>query len=887
VREALAGLEERVSIAGLNAPESVVISGYAEEVGIAEERLKKAGVRVQRLAVSHGFHSPQMAEMEEEFERVAGKIEYAAPKVKLISSVTGKEVGRGEISGNYWRKQVREPVRFQKAMETLRELGQQVYVEVGAGTTLVGLGKQCQESGSGREKGSGKGEQLWAVTLRKGRGEWEQVLESLGRLYERGAEVDWEGFDRGYGRRRVALPTYPFQRQRYWIECKPAQRAALTTPRSAEQNLTARDSGAAAKGATISAKNGALFEVRWQRASRAVSSKNHNNNLSGDWLIVADRSGIGAGLAEKLSAAGANCTIWNPDVESNSVLESRPWSSVVYLRALGAPASEDLTSAMLPSCLSQSCRGLLDLVQHLSARQGDCPPHLWLVTRGAAVVSPEQRSISILQAPLLGMSQAIRDEHPEWHCRCIDLDPSDSPTAVDDLSDEIHFADAEDQIAFRGHERFVSRLQLLDDAERANRIDVKSTAALVTGASGKRGAEISPNGTYLIAGGLGALGLQVACWLVVRGARDVVLVGRSAPSAKAQELIAWAEANGARIHVQRADISRVDDIRKVLFEISQTIPPLRGIVHTAAVLDDGILAQQSWNRFERVFAPKVSGAWALHELTADSALDFFVLFSSVASLLGAPGQANYAAANAFEDALAQHRRLLGKPAISINWGAWSEGLAVREGLEKRQSELGMTAMSPEEGLALLDSILCENPAQIGAGFFDWSKFLRRYPGNSMPCRFANLLQQDGEEDVLQPAESDLLARLNAAPESDRLTVLRDFIQDLAVRILGFSSGRRLNVEQPLNELGLDSLMAVEFRNALASAMGQSLPATLLFSYPAIQDLTRFAAGLLLQESKPGTEAIAAGDSSDVLGNIEDLSDEEVERMLATSRKDSL
>jgi acyl transferase domain-containing protein len=169
VREALAGLEERVSIAGMNAPEGVVISGYEEEVGIAEERLKKAGVRVQRLVVSHGFHSPQMAEMEEEFERVAEKIEYAAPKVKLISSVTGREVGHGEIDGKYWRKQVREPVRFQKAMETLRELGQQEYVEVGAGTTLVGLGRQCQESGNEKERESGKAERLWAVTIRKGR----------------------------------------------------------------------------------------------------------------------------------------------------------------------------------------------------------------------------------------------------------------------------------------------------------------------------------------------------------------------------------------------------------------------------------------------------------------------------------------------------------------------------------------------------------------------------------------------------------------------------------------------------------------------------------------------------------------------------------------------
>jgi NADP-dependent 3-hydroxy acid dehydrogenase YdfG/acyl carrier protein len=646
----------------------------------------------------------------------------------------------------------------------------------------------------------------------------------------------------------------------------------------------------AAKDAILHGKDGALFEARWQRAPQSVSNKSRGNKLMGDWLIVADqvgKGGIGGGLAKKLSQAGARCTIWNPDGEGDSVMQARRWNGVAYLRALDSPTSDELKSEMLPSCLSPSCKGLLDLVQHLAANQGDYPPQLLLVTRGAAFVFPEQRSISILQAPLLGMSQAIREEHPEWHCKCVDLDPGNSVRAVDFLSDEIQAGGAEDQIAFRGEERFVSRLELRTDRRSSNGTHQKSLPTDGAAAVEMRATKISAFGTYLIAGGLGALGLQVACWLVVRGARDVVLVGRSDPSAHAQKLITWAEANGARVHVLRADISRMDDVKRVLCEISQTMPPLRGIVHTAAVLDDGVLTQQTWERFERVLAPKVSGAWTLHELTEDLPLDFFVLFSSVASLLGAPGQANYAAANAFEDALAHHRRLLGKPAVSINWGAWSEGLAVREGLETRQSELGLIAMSPEKGLALLDSILVENPTQIGAGFFDWNKFLRRYPKNSVPRRFANLGQSEGEQDVAKSGEPELLVRLNAAPESDRMTVLREFIQELAVRILGFNPGRRMNVEQPLNELGLDSLMAVEFRNALAAAVGHSLPATLLFSYPAIQDLTIFAASLLLNERKPESGTQATSGSSDVLGNIEDLSDEEVERMLATGRKDTL
>ena len=211
VRRALAGLEGQVSIAALNAQESVVISGYEHGVSQAEERLLQNGVKVQRLNVSHGFHSPQMAEMEEAFEREAGNVRFEAPRIRLISSVTGRAAGKAEMSDPaYWRRQVREPVRFHDAMETLKEQGYKLFVEVGPGTTLAGLGRQTIAGD----------ESVWAMSIKKGRGEWAQILESLGKLYVRGAEVNWAAFDKPYQRRRVALPTYPFERQRYWLEDK-------------------------------------------------------------------------------------------------------------------------------------------------------------------------------------------------------------------------------------------------------------------------------------------------------------------------------------------------------------------------------------------------------------------------------------------------------------------------------------------------------------------------------------------------------------------------------------------------------------------------------------------------------------------------------------------
>ncbi len=309
---------------------------------------------------------------------------------------------------------------------------------------------------------------------------------------------------------------------------------------------------------------------------------------------------------------------------------------------------------------------------------------------------------------------------------------------------------------------------------------------------------------------------------------------------------------------------------KLLAEVAETMPPLRGVIHAAAVLDDGVLTQQTWERFERVLAPKAGGSLVLHELTVSLPLDFFVMFSSIASLAGAPGQANYAAGNAFEDCLAHERRRCGLPAISINWGAWKEGSAKREGLEQRHRQKGITAMSAEEGLALLDYILLDAPVQVAAGLFDWDRFTQGYPSGKVPKRFSELLRP-AEFANRNASEPGLLERLADAPESARRGILSEYVRTVGARVLGIPAERRIDSQRALNELGLDSLMAVEFRNVLAAAVGQTLPSTLLFSYPTIDDVTDYLAELV-PGAASGHPAPAAPDigSLDVLENIEGL-----------------
>ena len=208
-QEALQGLERQVSLAAVNGPSSVVVSGYVEELEEVGRRLQSAGVAVQRLKVSHGFHSPQMREIEEAFAQVAAGVQFGVPRLEVISSWKGQAVRGGELGDpEYWRKQIGAPVRFASGMERLRQY--RVFVEVGPGTTLLKLGQQNLR----------EAERLWLSSIGTGRGEWERMLDSLGQLYVAGAEVDWSSFDAPYGRSKVTLPTYPFQRQRYWIQIK-------------------------------------------------------------------------------------------------------------------------------------------------------------------------------------------------------------------------------------------------------------------------------------------------------------------------------------------------------------------------------------------------------------------------------------------------------------------------------------------------------------------------------------------------------------------------------------------------------------------------------------------------------------------------------------------
>jgi acyl transferase domain-containing protein/acyl carrier protein len=404
------------------------------------------------------------------------------------------------------------------------------------------------------------------------------------------------------------------------------------------------------------------------------------------------------------------------------------------------------------------------------------------------------------------------------------------------------------------------------------------------------------DGSYLITGGLSGLGLLTAGWLARQGAGRLILIGRRGVAAEAAAEIEQIRASGTMVVVEALDVCDGAALEALLERARLDGAPLRGVIHSAGVLDDGGLIQLDAQRFTRVLAPKVKGGWLLDRLTRQDQLDWFVLFASVAGVLGSAGQSNHSAANAFLDVLAHERRNQGLPALSIDWGAWAEvGAAADRGLTQKLSAQGISALTPEQGLTALHRLLNSGLAQAAVLPIDWNRFVDASARGAIPAFLSSLAAPDtstariaGKPSAAQrPIE--LQQQLAEAPTSRRRPMVATFVREYAIRALGMEAGKPIDPRTPLGDLGLDSLLAVELRNTLSKALGVSLPATLLFDYPSIEALTDYLVVDVLHlnevvqaaNDEPAAEVLFG---TALVGSIESMSDDEVERQMAARLK---
>ena len=390
---------------------------------------------------------------------------------------------------------------------------------------------------------------------------------------------------------------------------------------------------------------------------------------------------------------------------------------------------------------------------------------------------------------------------------------------------------------------------------------------------------VRPDHSYLVTGGLGALGRAVGRALVEAGASHLVLAGRSEPDETARAAAAELAAGGAAVRLAAVDVADRAALAELMADFGRGAPPLAGVVHAAGVLDDGVLLSLDRGRLERVLAPKVAGARNLDELSRGHDLDFFVAFSSLAALLGSRGQASYAAANAYLDALAHHRRAEGLPGLSIGWGPWSgSGMAARLASrgQARFAEMGLAALAPERGLAVLERLLAADPdehgAHVGVLPIRWKPFLRQFRSGDPPAFYAAFAAQHAPA---RSRDSALLQSLAAADGDERRRLLAAYLAEELARVLGSDTGGSLDLQHKFADMGVDSLLAVDLRGRLEGGLGCALPATLLFDYPTPAALVEhLAADVLAPAAAP---APATPEEPDAL---EELSEDQLADQLA-------
>ncbi len=845
VAKALAPYSHEVGIAAVNGPRNITISGRATAVQAVMTALEAQGIQTRRLNIPHASHSPLMAPILGTYGQIVAETARARPSLPVVSNVTGQIAGDEMARSDYWAAHMRQPVRFADGIACLRQHGATVYIEMGPKPTLLGMGQRMA------------GEGVWLPSLRPKRGDWQQMLESVGALITLGLEVDRDSLDRGYAERRIALPTYPFQRQRYWLPVTPGALPTLkTSPEPPEPDW--------------------LYELQWQEKLPAPEPTETTGH--GRWLIFADQSGVGQALAGRLAAVGDTVTlVWageswactavdqyqlNPTQPEQytrlwqECVREAPVQGVIHLWSLDAETAT--TVDQLSQAQERGCGSVLLLVQVMAQEQAASRGRLWLVTRGAQPAGKEPTPVQVEQSPLWGFGRVIALEQPDLWGGLVDLPPlaeaaNDLARQVDQLYTQIRCPDAETQVAFRGNSRFVPRL-------------VRRTPT-----HNHKPFNIQTDGVYLITGGLGNLGLAVARWLAGQGARRLILTGRTGLSAadevrtQQMETIQALEAQGVQVQVARADVADWPQMATLFAEL-ESEPPLRGIIHAAGVMTAHTISEMPAAALHAVLQAKVTGAWVLHQLcqTTNAPLDFFAMFSSGASVWGSQGMAHYAAGNHFLDAMAHYRSAQGLPALSVNWGWWDGHGMVSPDLAQFFAQIGLVGMAAPAALETLRYLLETDAVQQTVAAIEWSRFKPIYEmRGKQPLLEQITVAASAFAPPMTKPTNGLIAQIKAAGPAEQWELLLAHVRQQVTAVVGADSPELLDVEQGFFAMGMDSIMTVELRNRLETSLACSLPPTVAFEYPTIHDLATYLARDVLKTNANGNGKISQLPSAEV------------------------
>ncbi|CAI8691173.1 amino acid adenylation domain-containing protein [Burkholderia sp. IT-111MI5] len=664
---------------------------------------------------------------------------------------------------------------------------------------------------------------------------------ALAVLYVQGWQFDWSALFPAPAQPATPLPNYPFERQRFSLEKIPspivgmdagsidaALRHLKSSGKYSEDVLNAfpdllRTAFAPAETAAPTAPP--LYHVVWEPQAALPAARFAAD--ASPWLIFADESGVGERLAALLRERGASCSLVRPGLDfgvgaeaGRQIAPERPDDFVRLLNETAAPGQRIVFLWALDEAVGETrmSTALLHLVHALVGSEREWTPstrpRIRVVTRDAVEAGEAPLVSGFAQAALSGLARGAMIEHPEWFETAIDLDPAAPEDETQALLQEMLGESREEQVALRHGARHVARLSPLAQAE---------TAAL----------RVDPDAAYLITGGFGALGLHTARWLAARGAGTLILVGRQgAASDESRRAIAELRERNVSLRCERVDIADPVAVTDFFAALRRDGVPLRGIVHAAGIVGYKPIMQVGREELDAVLQPKVAGAWLLHQQSEHFPLDFFILFSSIASAWGSREQAHYSAANRFLDALAHHRRSRGLPALSVNWGPWAQGGMTFPDAEALLRRVGIRSLAADRALDVLDHL----PAvpQVAVVDIDLALFQGSYEARG-PKPFLDRVRVGGS-----PPRAPAMPALSDASPRERKRLLADSIDRAVAQVLGYAAGT-LDRDLGFFEMGMDSLMALDVRTHLEKALGIPLSVALLFDHPTVNALADFLA----------------------------------------------
>ncbi|MFD0417098.1 type I polyketide synthase [Streptomyces sp. NPDC127108] len=868
VRELITAWDDRISVAAVNGPAQVVVSGEPDALEELVAQCVAQDVRARTIPVDYASHSAYVEQIQERIAEALADVSPQAAEVPLFSTLTGAWLDADTpMDAGYWYRNLRRTVLFEHATRGLLAEGYGLFVEMSPHPVLTVPVQATIDAADSPAVTLG--------SLRRDEGGADRLAASIAEAHVHGAQLDWKALVPG-ARVIADLPTYAFQRQHYWPDFAAPEDTAAPTVDEVESRfwdaveredleqlaaeLEVTDDSAAGLGEMLpvlsswrrqrrerSTVDGWRYQVTWKPLTGSALP---TSGLSGRWLVV-----LPEGAAEQPWAAGT--------VEALA----RAGAEAVELRVAAAELTRDALAARFTEAVAGELSGvvsLLGLDETAHAGHSDVPvaltgtvalvqalgdagidARLWAVTRGAVSTGRSDRVENPTQAQLWGLGRVVALEYPDRWGGLIDV-PSAYDTRAGARFTAALAGQDEDQLAVRGSGVLVRRLVRADSAEAPK----KWTA----------------RGTALVTGGTGAIGGHVARWLAREGVEHVVLTSRRGPDAPgAAELRAELEELGAEVTVAACDIADRDAVAGLLEGLAAEGRTLRSVFHAAGVGQTQPLDGMTATDIAEVFGAKTAGATHLDELLDGDSLDAFVLFSSNSGVWGGGGQGAYAAANAYLDALAEARRARGLTATSVAWGLWAGGgMAGDDGAEHLRRR-GLAAMTPERAVAALAQAVAYDETFLAVADMDWERFapsftsVRPSPfiGDLPEVRRALAEPEATSADKKGASGSEWADRLAdlSTPEQERL--LLDLVRAQAASVLGYAGAEAVEPTRAFRELGFDSLTAVEVRNRLAAATGLKLPTTLVFDYPTSAVLAGHLRTQLVGEQDAGRNATGA------------------------------